>query len=222
MLPFIAAGIVFIGAGGAALYKYFSNEDEKSQSGKKERIDIGSIALWGVPNSGKSTFVKRLLGENPSEKKIQTMNVEVHKNLEFESNGTIYNIELIRDMPGVDTRKSDWLKHVEKSKNSIYLINLERLFVEQDYLRKVLSHLRELREALAIDENKNLMIIGTHLDKTEFSQSEESNNLIQQTDHFDRVREVFHSVWFYSVNLLDDCSCRNLIQSIVSDINAKS
>lgn len=208
----VATGVV----GGIVSYVIKPAPEEKIKN-------IGSIALWGVPNSGKSTFVKRLLGEAPSEEKIQTSSIKKYPNLEFESDGITYIIESIYDMPGVETRKEEWLEHVKKSKNSIYLVNLEKLFDERDnYSRTVRQHLKELKDALTKGGSKNLIIVGTHLDKTKFSSSNEPNNLIQNSPQFELIREIFHSVWFYSVNLLDDHSCIDLIKSIVGDIDAKS
>jgi len=193
-----------------------------SAAPEKKIKNIGAIALWGVPNSGKSTFVKRLLGKAPDEQKIQTTNITPYPNLEFDSNGRNYKIEVIYDMPGVVSRKSEWLNHVKKAKNSIYLVNLEKFFVPGDeYRREVRQHLKELKEVLGESGVENLIVVGTHLDKTTFSDSVESNNLIQQSREFHAILEVFQSIWFYSVNLMDGDSCRKLISSIVGDIDAK-
>lgn len=220
-IVFGVVGAVAIGA-----IKYFRSDEIKlvaSTDAYKPTKNIGAIALWGVPNSGKSTFIKRLLGKSPDEQKIQTSFTKKYPNLEFESDGITYSIESIYDMPGVETRKSEWLEHVNKARNSIYLINLEKFFDEKDsYSRTVKQHLKELKEALDKNKPKNLIVVGTHLDKTKFSSSNEPNNLIQQSIQFELIREIFHSVWFYSVNLLDDNSCIDLIKSIVGDIDAKS
>lgn len=210
----------------AAVIKYVMTDDEVSgERPVTTTKNIGPIALWGVPNSGKSTFVKRLLGEAPDEIKVQTSHIKRHLNLEFNSAGINYKIEKIYDMPGVDSRKSEWLSHVKDSETSIYLINLKQYFEKGGAYQKVVKqHLKELKTALVENEAINLIVIGTHLDESAFCGSNEPDNAIQQTEEFEVVMASLQglTIWFYSVNLLDDSSCRRLIENIVGDINARA
>lgn len=223
MIPFIVAGLALVGAG-TAVYKYFSDDDTPIKEVKP--TSLGMVALWGVPNSGKTTFVKRLLKHTLGGESVQTSSMQLHTDVEITSNGREYVIEKIYDMPGVESRKQTWLEQVGDARTSIYLINLQDYFdpsKKSNYQQKVKQHLKELKEVLSKKAEVNLVIIGTHLDVTEFNGLDKVNNLVQESADFELIMAPFQDLKmkFYSVNLFCDSSYESLIKDVVGDIDAR-
>lgn len=222
MLPLIVAGVV---VGAAALvggvYKHVTSNENNGKEGAAE--DLGSFAVWGQPDTGKTTFIARLRGLPPISEKLQTTSMKSLPEFEVKSeDGRRYKIERLVDMPGTRDRLSAWLKQVVLNKNVFYIVDLSRL-PEKNYCIKVRFDIEQTVAALGSrDEKKRLNIIGTHLDLSEWASVDTArvNNVVMQNSKMREIRELLKEVegYVYSVDLTDEESFARLLQDVINDI----
>ena len=152
--------------------------------------NIGDVALWGVPDSGKSTFVAQLRSEPLSPQKEQTRSANKYTDVVVKANGQRFTIAKIVDMPGTEIRKGDWLKLASTARHSIYLVNLSEYFGGNiDYVAAVNQHLKDLRGVFDSGNKdcSSLIILGTHLDKSRFSNVPAPDNAIHADASFEKL-----------------------------------
>lgn len=221
MLPLIVVGVVAAAAVTGGIYKYST---KKKPAGKvKEPKSLGDFAVWGQPETGKTTFIARLRGVDPAGDKEQTTSIKRFGRFELKGlDGGPYEIQELVDMPGSKDRLNDWLTQVESKRHVFYIVNLAKL-AEEDYRRKVRFDVERTVEKLAATDAdcKKVNIIGTHLDMSEWESIDVTrvNNVILQDQHMREVRELFGHVagYVYSVNLMDKKSATRLLQDIAND-----
>lgn len=221
MLPFIVAGVVGVAALAGGIYKYASSKKPAGET--KAPKSLGEFAVWGQPDTGKTTFIARLRGVDPTGEKEQTTSLRRFGKFEVKGlDGGPYEIQELVDMPGSKDRLNDWLDQVASKKHIFYIVNLARV-ADESYRRKVKFDIEKTVEKLADPESKGkrVNIIGTHLDKSEWRSVDVArvNNTILQDPSMREVRELFGSVagYVYSVNLMDKKSASRLLQDIAND-----
>lgn len=219
MVPFILAGIV-IAAAGTAAYKAFATTKENIPD-----KDLGKFAIWGLPNTGKSTFIGHLLRKPSSEVKEATTARTIYTDIpSITLNARTYRIREIADMPGTQDRLNDWLKMVKSHDHLFYLFDLSRLGDNQ-YITKTRNHIARTCDMLRLQTTtKRLHIIASHVDQSEFSKIDATqvNNELQNHPDFRRQIEPIGNVagYVYAANLLDESSFNRLLESIVKDTDA--
>jgi GTPase Era involved in 16S rRNA processing len=223
---------VIIGAAAAAVAVGKVVHTAYQRFSKKEKT-LGTFIVWGLPDTGKSTFISIVLGKPhaPRSAKEATTSAKVYKDeiIRGLEQGP-QKVEKITDLPGTNDRLGYWLqevkdKEVQETKNVFYLVNLAR-FREPTYMSSVRFHIKKTLEAMASNTStKRLNIIGTHLDQSEWKgvASEKVNNELQGDDAFRELYESTNQVagYVYAANLTDQSSAKNLLQSITNDILAK-
>jgi GTPase Era involved in 16S rRNA processing len=221
MLPFIVAGIA--GAAAYAAYKKYKSPKNKSAS-VPPPVSIGKFAIWGQPNSGKSTFISQLVGKpTPAGQKEATTSKTVHSNIPVVREGNRdYQISEITDMPGHKDRRGDWLKLVKSHDHVFYLLDLSR--TASDYIASVRYDLSTTVEALKSSPKtvKRLHIIASHVDQSDWKHVDAAqvNNELQRDDQFSMLYELTDGVagYVYVANLTDEASFKRLIESIIKDV----
>ncbi|TMP20416.1 hypothetical protein CWC02_06100 [Pseudoalteromonas sp. S2721] len=228
MLPIIIGGVAAVTAIGAGLYA-------RANYKKRSTISLGTFAIWGRPNSGKTTFVYQLQQKELPKEKRTTSEMTRFKDIKpliYEDMS--FKIEEITDFPGTNDRKTSWKKLVQEKQHIFYLINLSKL-EDKDYIQKVKNDLKLTVEAISnpeISSIKPVNIICTHLDKSSFKDinPSEVNNKIQDSSDFKIIFEKLESLGeelvnsegivghVYSANLIDKQSFRNMLKSISYDI----
>lgn len=221
MLPFIVAGVVGVAALAGGIYKYASSKKPAGET--KGPKSLGGFAVWGQPETGKTTFIARLRGVDPTGEKEQTTSLRRFGKFEVKGlDGGPYEIQELVDMPGSKDRLNDWLDQVASKKHIFYIVNLAKV-ADESYRRKVKFDIEKTVEKLAGSDSKGkrVNIIGTHLDKSEWRSVDVArvNNTILQDPSMREVRELFGSVagYVYSVNLMDKKSASRLLQDIAND-----
>lgn len=221
MLPIIVAGVVGVAALAGGIYKYASSKKPAGET--KVPKSLGGFAVWGQPETGKTTFIARLRGVDPTGEKEQTTSLRRFGKFEVKGlDGGPFEIQELVDMPGSKDRLNDWLDQVASKKHIFYIVNLARV-ADESYRRKVKFDIEKTVEKLAGPESKGkrVNIIGTHLDKSEWKSVDVArvNNTILQDPSMREVRELFGSVagYVYSVNLMDKNSANRLLQDIAND-----
>jgi len=230
MLPFIIGGIAVAAAvtAGTTIYKKFSSDEDEIES-------LGSFAIWGRPDSGKTTFVYRIQQKNiPEEKEATTSKQPPVTDIKpFTINGKKFKINEITDLPGTVDRQRIWKTLVSEKKHIFYLVNLSRLS-DAKYLSNVKHDLQLTAKTIGDLKSgiKPIHIIGTHIDESEFKDLEDSQvgNVLQQNSKIRAIHEsIQHSSdkfknseemkgFLYPVNLMDELSFKILIESIINDI----
>jgi hypothetical protein len=131
MLPFFI-GAVAVGAAWYAIYR------------RNVTTSLGSFIVWGMPNTGKTTFVAGLRtpsnaadgtnnvgggADNPVERKKEaTTSRTVYTDVRIDGlKGGPYVVKRIVDMPGTNDRQDDWLKDVKELDHAFYLVDLSRV-----------------------------------------------------------------------------------------------
>lgn len=226
MLPLILAGAGLLAAG-VATYKYFSDDDDQSSKAPPPHRSqsLGTFVIWGRPNSGKTTFISQLRGEQMQSvvKKATTSRTtykEVKLQLEAE-----FTVDSIVDMPGTDDRLDDWRELVANGDHVFYLINLSRTD-DSGYAAAVRTDLKATIEALSQSSKgrKRINIIASHVDQSKWNavDAAQVNNVLQEDPGIRRMYESMEGVkgYVYSANLTDATSFRRLLQSIVDDLQA--
>lgn len=226
MLPFIIAGVALTGlaAAATAYYKRGANKDEKPHN---SAIPLGDFAIWGQPDTGKTTFIACLRGKAPtSETKIQTTSIKHYGKFEIISrDGQVYEVQELFDMPGGEDRLDNWLTEIEKREHIFYIVSLAKL-EDPAYLRRVRKDIAHTVERLKSTnkERKSIHIIGAHLDNSKWKDFEPARvkEKIIQDDVVREIREYFGKTagYFYAANLLDLNSVTHLIKDIISDCTA--
>lgn len=175
MLPLIIGGLAGTIAGvvGAA-YRHWSSDKRGFKS-------LGSVVIWGRPNTGKTTFIARLRGEdpNPGHKEATTSKKKYTEILLTDLDGGPFRIEEIVDMPGNMDRLEDWLRQVVSSQHVFYLIDLSRVG-DRHYKAAVRSDIKATVKALcdSTKPTKRINLIASHLDQSEWRREDpaEVNN----------------------------------------------
>lgn len=218
-----SAVVALIGAGVAYLNK--SDSSLVSSDDSSQDKSLKSFVIWGRPDSGKTTFITRLLGNEPTDIKEATDSKKIYKNipLEYLASGPFF-IEEIFDMPGNSDRRTDWLEMVVNKEHVFYLINLSRIG-DAAYHAAVKYDIEGTVDALEKSEkqHKRINFIATHLDKSQWKDIDKAsvNNEISRDKVIRLFSESRNGVkgCLYSVNLLDKLDFRKLMQDIVNDIS---
>ena len=203
----------------------FSSGNEAS-----EYTRLGGVAVWGQPDTGKTTFISRLRGNTPGDEKTQTTSRKMYKNIEGQtSEDFCYRIDELVDIPGSRDRLNDWLKEVGDKSNIFYVVDLSKLN-DNAYRSKVNFDIGKTIEKIEADfiaggrgdaHIKKVSIIGTHLDKSPWAAVAacDANNVIADSDQMRSIYDAFGEVKgvIYSVNLMDNKSANQLIQDIIND-----
>lgn len=221
MIPIIIAGVVLAAAGTVVYRKLNSSTVEPVP--QPPAVSLGRFAIWGRPNSGKTTFLTQLFGEpvDPTIKKSTTART-VYRNV-LVHNGR-YKIDEIVDMPGNDDRRADWLAVVRSHEKIFYLINFAN--EKPAYLASVRADLFDTVEAIRKSPapGRRLHIIATHMDESPLKDADpaEVNNILQADANFRRLYESTGDVggYVYAVNMTDRSSFERLLESIVKDVDA--
>ncbi|WP_375184692.1 GTPase domain-containing protein [Aquabacterium sp.] len=225
MLPLIAAGAGLLAVGVAA-YKYFSGDDDqpsKTPPPSKSQ-SLGSFVIWGRPNSGKTTFISQLRGEQMSVEKKATTSRTTYKEVKLRL-AAEFVVDSIVDMPGTDDRLDDWRELVAKGDHVFYLINLSRID-DSGYAAAVRTDLKATIDALSQSSKgrKRINIIASHVDQSKWNavDAAQVNNVLQEDPVIRRMYESMEGVkgYVYSANLTDATSFKRLLQSIVDDLQA--
>ena len=222
----VAAGIAAAATAGYKIYQSYFNDDVTS---------LNEFSLWGLPNSGKTTFIKRLLElEVDGEVKEQTTSKNVIEDIPIkEIGGKKYKIERIIDLPGTKDRLECWIDNALKNKNSYFLINLCSLEDKNssEYYIRLMSVFETLKKRVN-DKSKELSkgnfklnIIYTHIDKSEseFNAAQVTNELMDRDicrkvyEYFQEDGENNFKVKVYAVNLLNGDSSAKLIEDLIKD-----
>lgn len=212
MYWFIGIGLVGLGA---VVAKWFSSD---------EKIKLKGFAVWGQADTGKTTFISCLRGKVPtSNKKEQTSSLHRYEKFDIsDSDGKVYEVEELSDMPAGKDRLNSWLEEVEKRKHIFYIIDLSRL-EDDNYCRRVNLDIDATVNKLKKSNKgtKSIHIIGTHLDKSKWKnfEPERVREPLLQDDNVRKIREGFGDAagFFYAANLLDESSATRLILDIIND-----
>jgi hypothetical protein len=214
------AGTTLIGMG----IEYFRRKRSYSNA-QQQANSLGSFVIWGRPDSGKTTFITRLLGNEPGEKKEATDSKTIHKNIELNYlKSGLSIIKEIVDMPGNTDRRYDWLEMVVEKDHAFYLINLVRMS-EPEYLTQVRKDIDLTVDELERSgrEHKRINFIATHLDQSQWKDLDPANvnNVLNEDKSIRQFRESRRGVkgCLYSVNLLEKSAFQKLMQDIVNDIS---
>ena len=188
----VAAGVAAAATAGYKIYQSYFNDV----------ISLNEFSLWGLPNSGKTTFIKRLLElKVDGEVKEQTTSKNVIEDIPIkEIDGKKYKIERIIDLPGTKDRLDCWIDNALKNKNSYFLINLCSLEDKNssEYYMRLMSVFETLKKRVN-DKSKELSkgsfklnLIYTHIDKSEseFNAAQVTNELMDR-DICRKVYEYF-------------------------------
>lgn len=236
MLPFIIGGIAVAAAitAGTTIYKKFSSDDEQPVMPENEIESLGSFAIWGRPDSGKTTFVYRIQQKDiPKEKEATSSRREFRDIKPISIRENKFKIDEITDLPGTIDRKRTWVDLVKNKKHVFYLVNLARLS-DKKYLSEVKNDLKITTEAISAlkTDMKPIHIIGTHIDESDFKNilDADVNNKLQENSE---IRAILESIkylgdelknsdgikgFLYSVNLTELPSFNKLIENIINDI----
>ncbi|AXV65920.1 hypothetical protein D0907_11895 [Pseudoalteromonas lipolytica] len=195
----------------------------KTEGPKAKRL--GSFVVWGRPDSGKTTFIYRLRGEEPPVEKEATDSQKKNEEVILDFlNGGPHVISEIADMPGNQDFRDKWLQMVIEKEHVFYLLNLERLS-NKNYLTQVRLDVEATVIALESSEktDKRINFIATHLDKSQWNEIERSrvNNVMNDDMVIRQIREARGDVkgYLYSVNLIDKKDFEKLMQDVVNDIS---
>ena len=222
MLPFIIAGAVVV----SGVVTYFVRKDGDKKKASNRTPDcpsLGTLAIWGRPDVGKTTFMNFLLGnDHQCMKKEATTHRREYSNTKVRAAGCEYLIKTITDMPGTMDRMDDWLDQVRQSDHVFYMLDASR--EDGRYVKQILHDLKEtvtvIREVKAGNQKK-IHIIVTHIDLSRFKDFDTStvHNELQQDDFFREIYESGEGVcgYVYVANLTDPSSCERLMTSIVGD-----
>jgi hypothetical protein len=218
----LALGAAALSAGSAAV-GYLSNKLVKRFVVKENKPKaLGTFAIWGQPDSGKTTFIGLLMGRDNSSKKEQTLSKDVKGRVLltgfFDDD---FEIQELVDMPGTKDRLNDWLGLVERSDHVFYMINLKRIS-EKEYLRKVKLDIEKTSKSRSVSNSKirrKINVVGTHLDQSKWKELDDSHNILQQDESLREVMELMGDArgYFYPANLLDKSSSTRLIKCVVND-----
>ncbi|MBE7926114.1 GTPase [Pseudomonas saudiphocaensis] len=230
MLPFIIAGIVVAGAATATATYYKKKRgpfpESPSQGPHSDPKPLGDFAVWGQPDTGKTTFISCLRGTvPPTEKKEQTTSIRRYSKFEISNrDGQTYQVTQLCDIPGGDDRLQNWLTEIESRKHIFYIVSLAK-FDDSQYLRHVKSDIKHTVERLkGIKDSKRIHIIGAHLDNSKWKSFEPARvrEVILQDDAIREIRENLGEGvgYFYAANLLDPSSATQLIEDIINDCGA--
>lgn len=218
-----ATGPVFIALAKYGYDKYSKRDGNKSHTVEKPK-SLGKFAIWGRPNAGKTTFIRRLLGKSITSQKEATTARDPYTSIPIvEVSGRKYQINEISDMPGTTDRKQSWLELVQSHQHVFYMINLALASNNADYRAAVRSDLKETVSALQKSEKKvkRLNIIASHIDMTALKDIDpaEITNRLQSDDEFCLLYESIEGVagYVYAVNLIDETSFNRLLESIIKD-----
>lgn len=234
---FVIPPIAYVGAaviaGGAALYKYASSKNKRRGApqgdSKPEPIRVGSFAVWGRPNVGKTTFISQLLGKGvPNEKEATGAKKIYGKEIPlFVVDGRSYKVEEIIDIPGSTDRLSDWCEMAAKKDHVFYIVDLSRKDDEK-YKAEVRYDLGKTVGALSESSKarKRVNIIASHVDESIWSEIGigEVNNVIQEDVVFRQLYEAINergvAGYVYVANLVDRESFDTLMECIIRDCHA--
>jgi GTPase SAR1 family protein len=123
----VAFAVAVAGAIGAKLEVMRMNSafKKKTENATPEVKSRGSFVVWGRPDSGKTTFISRLLGKQPPEKKESTDSIKTYKKVPLNFlNGGLFEVDEIADMPGNLDFRDKWLQMVIEKDHVFYLIDL--------------------------------------------------------------------------------------------------
>ncbi|MEO2278849.1 GTPase [Pseudoalteromonas pernae] len=204
--------------------KLWGKEDGIETEGPEPK-SLGSFVVWGRPDSGKTTFIYRLRGEEPPVEKEATDSKKKNEEVILDFlNGEPLVIDEIADMPGNQDFRDKWRQMVIEKDHVFYLINLEKLS-DVDYLTQVRFDVKDTVLALENSEkiDKRINFIATHLDRSQWKDIERSkvNNVMNDDMVIRQIREARGEVkgYLYSVNLMDKKDFEKLMQDVVNDIS---
>ena len=225
MLPLIIAGAAATGLVTAAVTYYRKRGSNQSQPAESATIPLGNFAVWGQPDAGKTTFISCLRGNRPSGAKEQTGSIKRHDKFKItSSDGKVYEVPGLCDIPGGSDRLESWLAAVESHKNVFYIVSLAKLD-DSAYLRRVRNEIEHTVNRLNDKtQGKRIHVIGSHLDSSKWKDFEPARvrEMILQDDAIREIREHFGNGagYFYASNLLDQGSAEQLIEDIINDCRA--
>jgi small GTP-binding protein len=205
-------------------YEKYSERNKTHSPPSEKPKSLGKFAIWGRPNAGKTTFIRRLLRKSISSQKEVTTARTTYTSIPIvEVSGRKYQIAEIADMPGNTDRQNDWLKLVACHEHVFYMINLALASKDAEYRAAVRSDLKATVSALKNSEKseKRINIIASHIDKTPLKDVDpaEITNRLQSDDEFCHFYESIEGVsgYVYSVNLIEVTSFNRLLESIIKD-----
>ncbi|MBA4722971.1 MAG: 50S ribosome-binding GTPase [Alcanivorax sp.] len=222
-IPFFAVGAAAtaVATGVISLYR------KRKSRPPNEPIELGSFAIWGRQNAGKTTFIKQILNQSIPSEKVGTMAKEAYEKIpEKQVDGKTFKINRITDMPGSKDRKDDWLKLFSTHDHVFYIINVAfRPDKKSKQIAAALSDLEDAAQEALKSENsrKSINIIASHIDKSEWASLERSeiNNKLQEDPFFREILEELKrkgvAGYLYSADLTDKSSFDYLIESIIKD-----
>lgn len=238
-IPLIYVAGAAIAAGGAAAYKYYkSKKGERthgsagSEAPPKPEVSLGGFAIWGRPDSGKTTFIGQLLEKkvSPLEKSASLAN-RLYKNVPVKEIGEDrYRITQVADMPGTKDRLGDWLDLVaEKDNHVFYLVDLSRID-QTGYLSEVMYDLKKTYESVLNSKysRKKIHIVGSHLDESKWKNDDAArvNNAVIADSDFRRLYESAGGAdangYVYVANLTDRQEFDRILRGIINDIKGKN
>jgi GTPase Era involved in 16S rRNA processing len=221
--------LVVIAAFSAAkiAYDYFKDDDKGKTSDTPPTILLGNFAVWGRPNSGKTTFINQLLEKtvDPATKTATTSQSKYSKIPPKTVDEKIFRISEIIDMPGTKDRLDDWLKLVASQDHVFYIVNLRRI-ADSDYQSEMRSDLAATVDALRASSKakKRIHMIASHVDESQWKDIDpaEVNNKLQENQHFRMQYESMEGVagYVYAADLTNQDSFMRLQESIIRDCHA--
>src|SRR5690606_2344277 len=192
---------------------------------------LGGFAIWGRPDSGKTTFISQLLEKQVSPLgKSASLSNRLYKNVPVkEIDEDRYRISQVADMPGTKDRLADWLDLVAKKDNHVfYLVDLSRID-QKEYFDGAIYDLKKTYESVVSSAypKKKIHIVGSHLDKSKWKDEDLArvNNEVIGDSVFRRLYESAGGVdangYVYVANLTDKNEFNRILRGIIRDIKEK-
>ena len=203
------------------LYKFLHDEE------------LGEISIWGLTNSGKTTFINRLAGESVSGEKQQTTHEKI---VDIPDSITIgdkkYKVGSLKDSPGSTDRVQRWIDSIKEmeSVTILYMVNLSSLGVDKHdeyYLsvEKVVKDCAEVIYSNGKTSSQSLHLVLTHVDKSEWKDIQPAylvDTILSESENIKRLHGFIEKKGIrshiYAANLLDDASFDSLKDSVFKDI----
>ncbi|MFW2555726.1 hypothetical protein [Aliarcobacter butzleri] len=158
VIGWVIAGVVSAVAAAYGAYKYNSDEEFNSEEESK-KYEFESTILIGAQKVGKTHLANWLNFGKLLNEYIPTTNEK--------------QIGSFLDIRGGEIQVNDWENKIKDKKNIFYLLDMEKFINEEEYASSsydniVINHISIFTENFTpkgLMDNKNLIIIGTHLDK---------------------------------------------------------
>lgn len=199
-----ALGALVVAAAGAG-YKWWSDNEDSSNSNENKKYEYDPTIIIGPPQSGKTHLANWLADHILLD--------------EYRPSNNPIKIGEFTDTRGSELTVYDWEKLVKDKKNIFYLFDMKKFIDKEEYYKStyddiVIKHISifiENFEPKGIMKNKKFIVIGTYFDKIDDIKAQNIIDIIHE--ELGSLKIIYGSL----VNISSASKLEKEIEDIIKD-----